>query len=117
MTRSAQFLYRALTIVLVAAAVLIGIGPQQPVLAKSITPEVAAEQIQQANSPQEAGNKIRQQAQDYKPELRDDANYTKHAAKTAVQGTKTWLEQAGDTLQEKLNFGKSEKSRESGDRD
>lgn len=107
MIRSARFLYKALAILLVATAVFIGIAPQA--LAEPVTPEVAAEQIKQADSPQEAATKIRQQAQDYKQELREDANYTKHAAKTAAEGTKTRLGQAGNTLREKLNLGTPEK--------
>lgn len=102
-----RFFYNILTIFLVVVAVLIGTGFEWQAFAKPITPEVAAQEINQADSPEEAGNRIRQQARDYKRELPDDANYTKEAAKTATKKTQAKLKQTADTLQKKLNLDQS----------
>lgn len=106
--RITQFLGKCLSVFLLATAVLLGTafsdGTQSPAIAKPMTPEAAAYEIDHADSPEAAGRTIRQQARDYKQELRQDANYTQQAAKSAAKGTQNKLEQAADTIREKLNL-------------
>jgi membrane-bound lytic murein transglycosylase len=73
-------------------------------IAAPLTPEAAAYEIDQANSPEEANSRVQQKAQSYKKELREDTAYTKQAAKQATTKTKNALERAADNVRDKLNL-------------
>lgn len=75
-----------------------------PATAKALTPEAAAYEIDRSDSAAQAGQQIKQQAQDYKSELKRDTNYTKEAVKDATAGTQNKLQQAAETVKEKLNL-------------
>ena len=77
---------------------------QMAAIADPLTPEAAAYEIDQANSPQDAKARVEQKAQSYKKELREDSAYTKQAAKKATAETKNVLERAADNVREKLNL-------------
>ncbi|MBW4469909.1 MAG: hypothetical protein KME45_05835 [Stenomitos rutilans HA7619-LM2] len=101
-------LRKHLSAVLVAVVLLLGsIGLfafQPAAIAAPLTPEAAAYEIDQANSPDEAHARVEQKAQNYKKELRDDSAYTKQAARNATANTKNALERAADNVRDKLNL-------------
>ncbi|MBD2021761.1 hypothetical protein H6F43_16395 [Leptolyngbya sp. FACHB-36] len=69
--------------------------------AEPVTPEAAAYEIDNANSPEEAARTIKNKAQDYKQELDEDTHYTAKAAKKVASATKDKLDQSADTIGEK----------------
>ncbi|HEY9909340.1 MAG TPA: hypothetical protein V6D18_17255 [Thermosynechococcaceae cyanobacterium] len=93
---------RFVSVTLVAIALLINFASAS--FAAPLTPDVAAQEIQQSDSPEEAGKRLQQKANDYKQELKEDSNYTKKAVEDVAEGSKNKLEQAVDTVVEKLNL-------------
>ncbi|HEY9884379.1 MAG TPA: hypothetical protein V6C98_12295 [Thermosynechococcaceae cyanobacterium] len=93
---------------LVAVVLLLGslfVGDLQTgAIAAPLTPEAAAYEIDQSDSPQEAHSRLEDKAKSYKKELREDSAYTKQAAKNATDTTKNALERAADNVREKLNL-------------
>jgi hypothetical protein len=77
---------------------------QTGAIAAPLTPEAAAYEIDQSDSPQEAHSRLEDKAKSYKKELREDSAYTKQAAKNATDTTKNALERAADNVREKLNL-------------
>ena len=107
-------LYKTISVFLITGALLIGMafgtGFSQRAIAEPVTPEAAAYEIDHANSPQEAGQRIQQQAQDYKKELAEDAQYTKHGAKRAAKESQNAIQQAVKTVKAKINPDQSTQS-------
>lgn len=101
-------LRKHLSALLIAAVLVLGSlwmsDFQTTAIAAPLTPEAAAYEINQANSPDEAHARVQQKAQDYKKELREDSAYTKQAAKNATTKTKNALERAADNVRDKLNL-------------
>ena len=92
-----------IAVVLLLGSVLVS-DFQMAAIAAPLTPEAAAYEIDQADSPQEAQARVQQKAQSYKKELREDSAYTKQAAEKATAETKNALERAADNVREKLNL-------------
>lgn len=110
-------LRKALRILLVSVVLFIGIlfsdsaldnSLKNQAMAKPMTPEAAQYEIDQANSPEEAANKIKNEAQAYKKELDDDTHYTNQAVKRVAKETQNNLNQTANRL--------GEKTREASDR-
>lgn len=72
--------------------------------AAPVTPETAQYEIDRSHSPAQAGEAIKNRAQNYKQELDQEANYTKKGARIAADKTGNKLEEIADTVREKLNL-------------
>lgn len=101
-----QVVGKFLVILLLAIGFFVGTltSVQIQSLAAPLTPEAAQYEINSVKSPQQAGAELKQRAQDYKAELKEDARYTKDVAKDVTEGTQSKLEQAFETVKEKLNL-------------
>lgn len=90
-------------VVLFISPILSG-GAEMQALAKPMTPEAAAYEIDQADSPEAAGRKIRNEAENYKQEFKRGSNDTQQAAQDAGDSIQDKLQQAADNVREKLNL-------------
>jgi hypothetical protein len=104
MPHLAQYLRRLVSVGLVAIGLLLNLVFIPLSFAAPLTPESAAYEIDQVDSPAEAGARLQQRAKAYKQELKEDSNYTAKAAEKAVEGSKNKLEEVVDTVVEKLNL-------------
>lgn len=96
---------RILTIFLAGVLFLISsISSVDSVFAKPLTPEAAAYEIDNADTVKEAGDRLKNQARDYKQELREDTQYTTQAAKNAAKEVPNKAGGVMDTIREKLNL-------------
>jgi esterase/lipase len=103
-SRLAQYLRQVVAVGLIAIGLLLNLVFIPLSVAAPLTPESAADEIDQAGSSIEAGERLQQRAKEYKQELKEDANYTAKATEKAVDGSKNKLEEVVDTVVEKLNL-------------
>lgn len=74
-----------------------------PTMARPLTPEAASYEIDRANSPEEAGDRLKKQAREHKSELQNPQR-TKQAAQNATEVASNKAGNALDTIREKLNL-------------
>jgi hypothetical protein len=101
-------LRKVLSIFLIAVALLFsslltsGSGVQA--LAKPLTPEAAAYEIDHADSAETAGRKIQAESENHKKEITNGPAPAKDGAKDAVESTGNALQRVADNVREKLNL-------------
>jgi hypothetical protein len=74
-----------------------------PAMAKPLTPEAAAYEIDRADSPQQLGDRLNSQAREHKSEIANP-QYAKQAAKNATDEATSNVGGAFENIREKLNL-------------
>jgi hypothetical protein len=101
-------LRKVLSIFLITAALLLGSlltsGNQMQALAKPLTPDVAAYEIDHVDNAQAAGREIQAESENHKKEINNGPAPAKDAAKDAVEGTGNAFQRVADNVREKLNL-------------
>lgn len=81
----------------------ISYGWNAPAIAQPVTPSTVQYELERSKNPEEVGQKLQEQSQEYKKELAKSPKPIPNAAKNVKDKTQALVEKTGDRVQETLN--------------